>query len=593
MLNESQINLLPERIYQRLNAINAEYLEGIGGVLKKIGELRPKDVHQLQQMYNYGADMERVINKLSQVSDKNIEEIYEIFDIVAKESYEYAKPFYEAKGISFIPYSENEDLQRYVESLAKQTAGEYVNLTQHTAFAVFDKSGKELAPLFESGKHKMATSLSDTYTQLVDYAVTKVQLGTESYTKAVRDICKTMAASGIKTVEYATGYKRRLDAAVRQNVLWGIKECNQNIADRVGEDFGADGYEISYHSNPRPSHADMAGKTFAIGEARIVKGVYYPSFEKEAKPLLEEYGCLHFKFSVLLGISRSAYGKEQLAELKAQDKQPFEFEGKAYTKYEAGQLQGKLENAMIRQKELANMAKAAGDEGLRREVQGNINLLSSKYQKLCQASGLPTRAERMQVSGFRAVKASSSQAGQAKYKAIVNRKSDQEQYEKYIGILGAENMPKTFDLFQKMKYNDSEAWEDIKYYARNINGRPIECVKIDRELSKMGINRGKCYPVDDVKAYILPDDHSTKEPYHIMKRMKERHITDDEVRSYKENASFMLVQWGGKRRRYYTAEGISVISINGSEWVYKTAWKKDDFDDEIITVLEVMKKYER
>ena len=52
MLNEHQIELLPERIYQRLNRINTECLVSIGEVIKEIGELRPKDVHQLQQLYN-------------------------------------------------------------------------------------------------------------------------------------------------------------------------------------------------------------------------------------------------------------------------------------------------------------------------------------------------------------------------------------------------------------------------------------------------------------------------------------------------------------------------------------------------------------
>ena len=405
MLNEYQIKFLPERIAGRINSINGEYLEEMGRVLKKIGELRPKDVHQLQQMYNYGADMDRVINKLEQVSGKNVQEIYEIFDIVAKENYDYSKPFYEAQGMKFIPYGENEDLQGYIKSLAKQTAGEYINLTQHTAFAVFDKGGKSIAPLYAANKDKVATSLSDTYTKLVDYAVSKVQLGEESYQKAVKDICKAMVNSGIKTVDYASGYSRNLESAVRQNVLWGVKECNQNTADRIGEEFGADGYEISYHSNPRVTHADMAGKQFAKGPARTVNGVFYPSFEEEAEPLLKEFNCLHFKLSILLGISVPAYTREQLEALKAEDNKTFEFEGKTYTKYEASQVQGILERKMVTQKELANMAKAAGDDDLRREAQGNINLLASKYNDFCKASGLPTRAERMNVSGFKVVKA--------------------------------------------------------------------------------------------------------------------------------------------------------------------------------------------
>ena len=400
MLNERQINMLPERIVGNIQKMNTEYLETIGEVINKIGELRPSDVHKLQQMYDYGADMHRITLKLAEISEKNTQEIYDIFDIVAKENYEYAKPFYKAKNIEFIPYEKNKRLKKYVKSLAKQTVNEYANLTQHTAFAVFDTDGKSIAPLFARNRDKVATSLSDTYTKVVDYAVSKVQLGQEGYQKAVKDICKAMVNSGIKTVDYATGYSRRLESAVRQNVLWGVKQCNQNTADQIGEEFGADGYEISYHSNPRPEHAEMGGRQYAIGPARVVKGVYYPSFEEEAEPLLDDFGCLHFKFPILLGISRSAYSEEELKAFKEDDAKTFEFEGKEYTKYEARQLQGKLESQMIRHKELANMAKSAGNEDLRRETQAQINLLSSKYYKLSQASGLPTRAERMQVSGF-------------------------------------------------------------------------------------------------------------------------------------------------------------------------------------------------
>jgi len=402
MLNERQINLLPERIVERLRQANTEYLENIGHVIKKIGELRPTDVHQLQQMYNYGADLQKVTLKLAEVSKKNVQDIYDMFDIVAMENYNYAKPFYDAKAIPHIPYAQNEDLKNYVKSLAKQTVDEYVNLTQHTAFAIFDKDGKSIAPLFANNKDKIATSLSDTYTKVIDYAVSKVQLGEESYQSAMRKVIKSLANSGIKTVEYATGYKRRLDSAVRQNILWGVKQCNQNVADYVGEQFGADGYEISYHSNPRPEHADMGGKSYAIGKARIVNGIYYPSFS-EVEKLLEDYGCLHFKFPILLGISRPTYDKEQLDELKANDNAKFEFEGKEYTKYEGEQIQKKIESAVKHKKDLANIAKASGDEDLRREIQYEINLLTSKYAKLSEVSGLPTRIERMQVAGFRKV----------------------------------------------------------------------------------------------------------------------------------------------------------------------------------------------
>ena len=55
-------------------------------------------------------------------------------------------------------------------------------------------------------------------------------------------------------------------------------------------------------------------------------------------------------------------------------------------------------------------------------------------------------------------------------KAYRNRHGDMKQYRKYIDRLGDENMPKTFDLFQKMKYNETEKWGFIKldYYRQNM-----------------------------------------------------------------------------------------------------------------------------
>ena len=397
MLNENQINLLPERIYERLNAVNSEYLVNVGRIIQKTGELRPTDIHELNRMYNYGDDMDKVIRKLSEVSEKNIAEIYDIFDIVAKENYNYSKPFYKAKEIPFIPYEENKKLQSYVRAMAENTVNEYVNLTQHTAFAVFEKDGKSIAPLFANNKNKVATTLSDTYTKLADYAVTQVQMGMTSYNKVMKDVIKAFAQSGIKTVDYATGYSRRLDTAVRQNILWGIKECNQKTADYIGEEFGADGYEISYHSNPRESHADMAGKQFALGEGKTVNGKYYPPFSSVAH-LLEEYNCLHFKFSIILGVSEPAYSDEQLEEFKENDKRIFEFEGKEYSMYEGTQLQRRIESSIRNQRDILSLAKATGDTELEREAKEKISLLTGKYNQLSKTSGLPTKMERTKLA---------------------------------------------------------------------------------------------------------------------------------------------------------------------------------------------------
>lgn len=401
MLNEDTLHAMPEAICQRLDKLHTEYLERIGQKVKEIGEMSPGDLRRLQRMQTYGADIEA---ELERITDKNAREIYEIVDAVAKDIYTSAAPAYTAKGIEYIPYAKNEELQRYVENIARQTVGEYVNLTQHTAFCVWGAPGETSPSLFAENRKKIPTSLSETYTRVIDEAVTAAQTGMTDYNTAIRSTLRTLSDSGIRTVDYATGYSRRLDTAVRQNVLWGIKQCAQGISDQVGEEIGADGWEISYHSNPRPSHEAMGGRMYAAGSRGVtVDGRYYPPFSDVAD-LLEEYNCLHYKFPVILGISEPTYDDDELAAMKANDRRTFEFEGKEYTGYEATQVQRKLETEMRRQKDRANLFAASGDEDGRRAAQEKINLLTRKYKQFSDAAGLPTKKERMSVAKFHSVK---------------------------------------------------------------------------------------------------------------------------------------------------------------------------------------------
>lgn len=58
-------------------------------------------------------------------------------------------------------------------------------------------------------------------------------------------------------------------------------------------------------------------------------------------------------------------------------------------------------------------------------------------------------------------------------KAYHRRHGDMKQYNRYIDVLGEENMPKTFAEFQDMKYNDSERWELLKDYKKSRSNNMI------------------------------------------------------------------------------------------------------------------------
>lgn len=166
----------------------------------------------------------------------------------------------------------------------------------------------------------------------------------------------------------------------------------------------------------------------------------------------------------------------------------------------------------------------------------------------------------------------------------VNRGSDKRQYEKYQNVLGRKNLPKSFDKFQELKYNDKEGWEDLKYYYRNINGRPIEYVKIDRELEKQGItNKGKAYPVEDIEIKGWRE--------HAENRLIERNISKDEVLAYKRNAIVMMKRYPEPNTQfnYYSDNGM--VGIKDVDKIVQTTYSKSNYKNDTIKMLEVVKKH--
>ena len=141
-----------------------------------------------------------------------------------------------------------------------------------------------------------------------------------------------------------------------------------------------------------------------------------------------------------------------------------------------------------------------------------------------------------------------------------------------------------------MKYTDTERWTHIKGLKEYLKKHPESSkkyFKIQEQLKAAGVDKGVALPPEKVRAYILPG--GKYEPYHIMKRMMKRGITDDDVRSYVEEASVMFKQWGDQRRMYVSKNGISVTMRDGEDWLFKTAWKDIDFDEETERIMEAIK----
>lgn len=171
---------------------------------------------------------------------------------------------------------------------------------------------------------------------------------------------------------------------------------------------------------------------------------------------------------------------------------------------------------------------------------------------------------------------------------IENADRDIKQYERYKAILG--NEVGTLANFGYIKYNDPKKFEyleGLKHYLEKYPTSDKRYYDAAEKLKELGIKKGIVLPPVQKQAFILPE--GKKDPCHIMNRMMERNITDDDVRAYMKNAKVMFSQWGGQRQRFISNEGMCVITKSEDKWIYKTVWSKYDFDEESEKIMEVLK----
>lgn len=386
MLSESALERLTERLVNRIEELNAYFVEKLGKQITTIGNVMPSQIRELMQTIQYGADIDEIMNKIAEITNLNVNDIYNIFEEVAKQNQEFAKQFYEYKRVKFIPYEQNKELQRQVRAIAKATAEEYINISNTMAYTIYNELGE-----------KTFTNLSKTYQKITDRAILNISQGRESFDTVMKKTMKDLTKNGLRTVDYASGYSRRLDSSVRMNLMDGIRRLNRELQEQFGEEFGADGVEVSHHINPAPDHENTVdGKQFSKEE--------YEKVNNSLKRHVGELNCYHFTYSIILGVSEPIYSKEQLQADKEANRKGFEFEGKHYTNYDGTQLQRRLETKIRQYKDRQIGAKAINDMDEVYHCQEKIAQLTQKYKELSDVSGLPTKINRLRVEGYRRMK---------------------------------------------------------------------------------------------------------------------------------------------------------------------------------------------
>lgn len=384
MLEGKALEKAVREMLARLGVVNERYIKKIAEQIKKIGKLTPSSVTRLIAMSEMNADIGQIEDLLRTAIGANNVQLKKLFEQATQEAYDDPRfAPYLAENPDALRPEAKERVERFVQTVYKQTAGNMVNLAN-------------------------TTIMRQSYIAAIDKAVLATSTGVASYTEAMRDTIRELGGSGVQ-VQYPSGYKRRLDSAVRQNIVDAVNQINKQASVMIGQELGYDAIEISAHARSAPDHEPVQGRVFLLSEFQQMQagnpfqdidGRQYAGFKRP----IGEWNCRHTPLSFSTKWSKRKWTDEELAAFRAENEKGCEINGKHKSLYEAMQMMRDIETAVRREKDIAVAAQAAGDDDLRRQCQQRINALVRAYASIAKASGNAEKRDRMTVEGFRMVK---------------------------------------------------------------------------------------------------------------------------------------------------------------------------------------------
>lgn len=284
-------------------------------------------------------------------------------------------------------------LSQMIESFAAQTSEELYNMTQTTGFKTM--SGYE--------------TLENAYKRELDKAVIKVCSGAFSQDKVLRDTVHSLAQSGLRSIDFASGYSMQLDTAVRVAMRTGCHQLAGKVTDKNIAQTGENLVYVSTHPGARntgtghANHEQWQGKVYfikdgtdytqeakRIGQDRIMSLWYATGYSVDGSrkndPLgLYGYNCRHNHHPWFEGISSMPRKEPEPA--------PVTINGKTYDYYAVTQKMRSMERAVRALKREKEALKALGMDTT--ETDARISRKKGEYRDFCEACGVTANTSRM------------------------------------------------------------------------------------------------------------------------------------------------------------------------------------------------------
>lgn len=367
---------------EQMKALEMQVMQDIIRRIKINSEITRSADWQLYQLHELG-ESKRVLKKaIKDAFGLDIKGINHLYKDIIRKGYARDETLYKTKGKPFIPFDENEGLQQYISAIAKQTVETMKNISQSLGFAV------------KSGDTRIFKPIAKYYQTTLDNAINGIAVGVFDYDTVLKRTVSEMTNSGLRTVDYETGWSNRVEVAARRAVMTGLTQVTAKINESNAEQLETDMFEVTWHSGARPSHQVWQGRWYSKAELESVCGL-------GSVTGLCGANCYHSYYPVIPDISVPTYTEAELDEMNRQENIPIDYNGKQYTKYEALQRQRQLETRMRAERQRIKLLQEGGaDETDIMLARAKYRGTSQEYTSFSKAMDLPQQRQRVTVDGL-------------------------------------------------------------------------------------------------------------------------------------------------------------------------------------------------
>ena len=335
MLNEQDFIRIERQANQIYSDLELEIIEEISTRIANFGYANTVVLNDIKIAQEMGMLYQDIVALVAKYNNTSYEEINKIFTEASETSLNYDDEIYKEAGLNPTPLNKSESIIQTMNATIERTAGNLQNLVLTTAVATQTQ--------FYNAMNK---------------AYMEVSTGVKSYTQSILDAIKDISSQGAYII-YPSGRRMSLESAVRMNVITSINQNCGKLQEMRADELRWDLMELTAHSGARPEHARWQGKIVSRSGQKgylSLRDIGYGDVTG-----FKGINCRHDWYPYIEGSTRT-YSEKQLKEWR---NEKVEYNGKKISKYEATQIQRKIERQIRNDKK-----QLAGLQGI---LNSNIN----------------------------------------------------------------------------------------------------------------------------------------------------------------------------------------------------------------------------